>query len=199
MRRSSGGIVDSSNGYDGFRNSYTNGDLPNSGRDDPNELYESLHRVRLPTSSSYNNNNMRDSNDFVGQHTSRSSQEFYDYALSPPKPSDSITMFPASSAMNMSTRRSVPNSPSTKRPSSPILAPRTSPSRVGTKMWGHDTPMKQKGRTPRVDSEKWCCGVCLYVENPNTAKNCLVCDSPNYSASKVSLYCCIVLLHAWDY
>jgi hypothetical protein len=164
------------NGYDGFRNSNEFRDLP-SGRDDPNELYESLHRVRM---SSNENNLMTNHYSSGGQNSSRSSREdFYDYALSPPKPSDSINMFSA--------RRSAPNSPG-KRPSSPtIQAPRTSPSKIGTKMWGHETPIPQKGRSVRVDDEKWCCKVCLYVENPNSAMNCLVCDSPNYDARKVRL------------
>lgn len=30
-------------------------------------------------------------------------------------------------------------------------------------MWGRDTPLAQKGHTPFVDEDKWCCAVCLYV------------------------------------
>ena len=32
----------------------------------------------------------------------------------------------------------------------------------------------------------WCCAVCLYVENPPSATQCTVCDSPNYAQNKVS-------------
>jgi len=200
IRRSSTGnqIVDSTYGYDGLRSSRNNNnsnnnnddfrDLP-SGRDDPNELYESLHRVRLTNPrNSLNHNSLMDS---IGPNTSRSSynndnnhNNFYDYALSPPKPSDSISMFPPSTSMRRTQNHSIGSNSPPRRSSSPIQAPRTSPSKVGTKMWGHETPILQKGRTPRVDAEKWCCGVCLYVENPNTAMNCLVCDSPNYAARK---------------
>jgi uncharacterized paraquat-inducible protein A len=67
-----------------------------------------------------------------------------------------------------------------------IQVPRTSPSKVGTKIWGNETPLSKKGRLPIVDDDnKWCCAVCLYVENPISAERCLVCESPNYSMRKV--------------
>ena len=72
---------------------------------------------------------------------------------------------------------------------------RISPSKVGSKMWGNDTPLNKKGAPLWVDNNKWCCGVCLYVENPNSAKKCLVCESPNYSISKVTKKELLILLN----
>lgn len=51
-------------------------------------------------------------------------------------------------------------------------------------MWGSDTPLARKGKVPHLGDDKWCCAVCLYVENPANAENCLVCDSPNYTVRK---------------
>ena len=128
----------------------------------------------------------------------------YDYALSPPKVSDSLSLrrsghgfgsapvSPRSSYdrgfMSPGRGRSASNPVSTSRES--IQVPRTSPSKVGTKMWGNETPLARKGRVPSVDDDgKWCCAVCLYVENPLSAERCLVCDSPNYSLQKVLHFC----------
>lgn len=60
-----------------------------------------------------------------------------------------------------------------------------SPSRIGSKMWGSNTPLAKKGRAPRVGDDRWCCTVCMYMENPSHAKTCGVCDSPNYAVRKV--------------
>eukprot|EP01035_Chromulina_nebulosa_P023801 gene23801-30876_t len=54
-------------------------------------------------------------------------------------------------------------------------------------MWGNRTPLSKKGHALKVDINKWCCTVCMYVENPKDAQNCIVCDSPNYNANKASI------------
>ena len=69
------------------------------------------------------------------------------------------------------------------RSASPML-PRTSPSKVGTVVWGRDIPISQKGRIPKLDDGNWCCAVCLYIENPISSKACGVCDTPNYTLRK---------------
>jgi Ca2+-binding EF-hand superfamily protein len=57
----------------------------------------------------------------------------------------------------------------------------TSPSKVGSKMWGSCTSLDLKGVTPKVNSGLWCCAVCLYTENETSADVCVICDSPNYT------------------
>ncbi len=135
----------------------------------------------------------------------------FDYALSPPKVTDSVQLrrysqggynsgpsSPRSSydrgstsggnAMMSPARRSY-NDGGVSSSKDLIQVPRTSPSKVGTKIWGSETPLNKKGRLPTIDDEtKWCCAVCLYVENPISAERCLVCDSPNYSMRRVSSY-----------
>jgi hypothetical protein len=135
---------------------------------------------------------------------------FYDYALSPPKVTDSA---------NFTRSRYNNSGPSSPRGSynSGVMSPRgslerngsrwsngsakdmlqvarTSPSKMGTKVWGNETPLAKKGRVPDMDDDsKWCCAVCLYVENPISAERCLVCDSPNYAMRKV--FSIIFILH----
>jgi len=102
--------------------------------------------------------------------------------LSPLKLTDSLH-----APLNSSHNRFQPNRYSTPQRSSnsmSMTAPRTSPSKVGTRMWGNHTPWQRKGRVPIVPEDKWVCAVCLYVENPNEAGNCIVCDSPNYALRK---------------
>lgn len=67
--------------------------------------------------------------------------------------------------------------------SSPV-PPRTSPSKVGSKMWGRSTSLEEKGRPLKIDDGLWCCAVCLYTENPAHAMKCVICDSANYSKRK---------------
>lgn len=76
---------------------------------------------------------------------------------------------------------------SPRRSTSSIQAPRTSPSKVGQKMWGNQTPLNKKGNALKVGEDKWCCVVCLYVENPIGRPTCAVCDAPNYNTDKVRL------------
>jgi Ca2+-binding EF-hand superfamily protein len=71
--------------------------------------------------------------------------------------------------------------------SSAVALPRSSPSKVGAKIWGSHTSLERKGQAPRVDESCWCCAVCLYVENPNNSNVCLICNSPNYSVMKVTV------------
>jgi Ca2+-binding EF-hand superfamily protein len=75
---------------------------------------------------------------------------------------------------------------SPRRSTSSIAPPRTSPSKVGSRMWGSNTPLNKKGQALRVGDDKWCCAVCLYVENSIHSATCAVCDSPNYNNNKVS-------------
>jgi hypothetical protein len=75
------------------------------------------------------------------------------------------------------------------RSTSPIAAPRSPPSKVGTIMWGSDTPLSHKGVAPSHGAQShWVCGVCYFTENSNTSKKCEVCDSPDYSSQKVKKY-----------
>jgi Ca2+-binding EF-hand superfamily protein len=76
---------------------------------------------------------------------------------------------------------------SPRRSTSSIAPPRTSPSKVGSRMWGSHTPLNKKGQALRVGDDKWCCAVCLYVENSIHSATCAVCDSPNYNNNKVNL------------
>lgn len=103
-----------------------------------------------------------------------------DHALSSPKPSDSLSMSRRLGSPHRASRNSWDNT------SSSLQAARTSPSKVGSRMWGSQTPLARKGEVLHVAGNKWCCPVCLYVENPFSAEFCMVCDSPNYSVSKVS-------------
>jgi Ca2+-binding EF-hand superfamily protein len=62
-------------------------------------------------------------------------------------------------------------------------ASKTSPSKIGSKIWGNNTLLAKKGTVPQMHN-RWCCVVCLYTENPAEVENCVVCDSPNYSQRK---------------
>ena len=62
-----------------------------------------------------------------------------------------------------------------------VIPASTSPSRVGSKMWGSHTSLDMKGVTPRVEMGLWCCAVCLYTENSNSQDKCNICDSANYA------------------
>jgi hypothetical protein len=162
-------------GFDGFRSSRSNinDDFP-SGRDDPREYYDSLHRTA---------NQMSQRNVPI-ELDSGSDGNYYDYALSPPKPSESVAL---SRSRALSPTRIARSSFDTfANTSSSINRPRTSPSKVGARMWGSDTPLAQKGHPLRGDEDKWCCAVCLYVENPASSDVCIVCDSPNYNNRKVN-------------
>jgi len=65
-----------------------------------------------------------------------------------------------------------------------LPVPHASPSKVGSRLWGSQTPLSKKGKIENRNPEKWCCAVCLYVENPKDASVCLVCDAPNYTTRK---------------
>ncbi len=67
-----------------------------------------------------------------------------------------------------------------------------SPSKVGSVIWGRDTPLDLKGSVPFIDDATWCCAVCLYAENHVDDVKCGVCDSPNYAVKKVSdIHVCV--------
>ena len=110
--------------------------------------------------------------------------------LSPPKVSDSLT-FSRIGGLAGGAR-----SPTRYHRSSEDISPRSSyqrtlsipkssPSKVGSKMWGSDTPLARKGKVVSVGEDLWCCAVCLYVENSIHSQTCAVCDSPNYTVRKV--------------
>lgn len=63
-------------------------------------------------------------------------------------------------------------------------APRSPPSKVGSVMWGNDTPLRNKGHEIQMDSSCWVCSVCYFTENPLKAKSCEICQSPNYHVQK---------------
>ena len=70
--------------------------------------------------------------------------------------------------------------------------PTLAQSRVGTIMWGNESPLADKGKLPRSswgdpESDRWCCAVCMYTENLRNATKCGVCDSVNYTIKKVSI------------
>ncbi len=176
-RRSTNSVMDG-DGYDGFRSSRSNlyEDYP-SGRDDPREYYDSLHRTA--NQSTMNRN-------YPIELDSGSDGNYNDYTLSPPKPSESIA-FSRSRALSP-TRIARSSFDAYGSTNSSVNRPRTSPSKVGAKMWGNETPLAQKGHPLRGgDEDKWCCAVCLYVENPASSEVCLVCDSPNYNNRKVRI------------
>jgi len=115
-------------------------------------------------------------------------------SLSPPRVSDSLNL-PRSSrspgryrgaAGVSSSFEGADNNSFTPRGSfsRSIPMPKASPSKVGAKMWGSDTPLPRKGTAPKVGEGNWCCAVCLYTENPMQATSCAVCDSPNYNLRK---------------
>lgn len=78
-------------------------------------------------------------------------------------------------------------SPSPHRRSESPASPRSPPGKVGTAMWGSNTPLGQKGVTPSVDATHWVCAVCYYTENVKSANKCAVCDSANTSNHKVHI------------
>ena len=59
--------------------------------------------------------------------------------------------------------------------------PRSPPCKVGVSMWGHNTPILDKGRPLEIDRTHWCCPVCYYTENPSSIDKCELCDCPNLS------------------
>jgi Ca2+-binding EF-hand superfamily protein len=117
-----------------------------------------------------------------------------DYGMmSPPKVSDSYSgnyLAPSSARSSYSQggggssmRYSTPTRSSRDGSNSSFNAPRTSPSKMGSKIWGSQTPLAKKGAVPQMHN-RWCCAVCLYTENPAEVENCTVCDSPNYAQRK---------------
>lgn len=74
---------------------------------------------------------------------------------------------------------------SSRRSISPSKAGMWSPSKVGSAMWGSNTPIVKKGNPPQFDaSERWVCAICYYAENPPGISQCQVCDSQNYTKNK---------------
>jgi len=102
-------------------------------------------------------------------------------SLSPPKPAGRSSLeFASSSRYNNSGGMLSPHSSYQRT----LPVPHASPSKVGSRLWGSQTPLSKKGKIENRNPEKWCCAVCLYVENPKDASVCLVCDAPNYTTRK---------------
>lgn len=125
--------------------------------------------------------------------------------LHPPKVSDSWSFSrslprpPSSSAMRYSqragggSRENLRDSWDRERDRDPHLyasgrsspvPPRSPPSKVGSKMWGSNISLEEKGRPPRIEDGLWCCVVCLYTENSCKASKCAICDSANHQKRK---------------
>ena len=193
LRRSRQTTVNGS-GYDGFRQGRDES-LYGNDNDEPTNVYDSLQRFKFdngmsPAVARDYPNDLEDGSDSLFNR------------LNPPKVADSyslnrngIASSPTRYANNRNSTSIYGNTSSRtgsydaldspRRSTSSIQAPRTSPSKVGQKMWGSHTPLNKKGNALKVGEDKWCCVVCLYVENPNSRKTCAVCDAPNYNADKV--------------
>lgn len=189
------------NGYDGVRGSYDS-NYGGRGNDVQGSVYDSLNRFRNNLAGGNYNDGFDDLSD--GGFSSYNQSNAYGGNLSPPKVTDSLH-FPAARGRGGSGspsryHRYGSNSydegitPRTSYNSS-IAAPRASPSKVGSKMWGSETPLSRKGKALKVGDDKWCCPVCLYVENPISAPVCAVCDTPNYNNRKVSFISLVVLFN----
>ncbi|RYH20832.1 hypothetical protein EON65_22380 [archaeon] len=168
MQRSRVGIADG-DGYDGF--------TPRQ------DLQETRDRFRMSNSIVRNRGGM--SLDMEEDVPLSGRDSYYQQPLSPPRVTDSA-------AFARSSQRFGNTSPTRGSGgvnlSSSLQIPRTSPSKVGSKMWGSQTPMARKGETLHVGRSKWCCPVCLYIENAISSEFCAVCDSPNYAVNKVGKY-----------
>lgn len=158
-------------------------------------VYESLMRFKSAHSDP------RGMRDYIADREEGSEM---DYNLTGPKLTDSISFGRSRPPIGVSrysndrsswNRESIEDPPSPSRSSrkhhfdSPnvsrsLTAPRTSPSKVGSIVWGSNTPMSQKGKVPKAGEGLWCCAVCLYVENPDSSDTCEVCDSQNYTRRK---------------
>lgn len=103
--------------------------------------------------------------------------------LTPPKLSETLPTERVSRQNRFSSSSSSFRSPKKRYwsiddpPRSPIRSSMP-PAKVGSKMWGSHTPLQKKGRAPRLGEGKWCCKVCMYVDNEDAARKCTVCDCP---------------------
>lgn len=68
---------------------------------------------------------------------------------------------------------------------SKLETPRSPPGKVGSSMWGSQTPLGKKGKPPRPGDGKWVCAVCYYTENSESSSTCDVCASANHHHDKV--------------
>ena len=146
--------------------------------------------IALDEGSDFDRSYHRDSNnDRYESADVRDSREGY---LRPPKASDSRDF--GRSARTPSNRygsasygstENLRNSSSYTRggnsPKGSLLPASSSPSRVGSKMWGSHTSLDLKGVAPRVEPGLWVCAVCLYTENGSSQDTCSICDSANYA------------------
>jgi hypothetical protein len=166
LQRSRIGIADG-DGYDGF--AHRSG--PYEGMDNRDRFRMSNSMPRYPGRGG--------GVDFDDDNIPLSSRDYGSGPLSPPRVTDSA-------AFGRGSQRFGNTSPVRGSYNNSLTASRASPSKVGSKMWGSHTPLNRKGETLNVGREKWCCPVCLYIENPISADFCAVCDSPNYALNKVS-------------
>lgn len=187
LRQSTNGGVGFVNGsgYDGLRGSHSNNDHGTGGGWD-----EDLRRFRQSNSSYH-------PGDYPIELEDGSDSAYGGYggggmSLSPPKPSDSLSFSRGGAVRGHGSPSRYHQSYSSESPRSSfqrtIPVPKSSPSKVGSKMWGSDTPLAKKGKVVNVGEGNWCCAVCLYTENTTQASACAVCDSPNYTIRKVILF-----------
>lgn len=181
-RSSSGGYVNGS-GYDGLRGSV--------GSNDGGGWEDELRKFRQSTTQQQSRYGDYPIELEEGSDSAYGGMGALGGPLSPPKVADSLTFSRVGSLRgNQSPSRYHRSGDDTSPRSSyqrSIAHPSTSPSKVGSKMWGSHTPLARKGNVLNAGEGNWCCAVCLYVENPTTSQTCAVCDSPNYTIRKVRL------------
>lgn len=183
LRRPSSGIAEEGGYFSTEEDDYNNNHNVRQSLQRFNQAHSERGGGRYPPAPAAYELERGSSSNYPSSHT--------DYALSPPKLSDSYSG-------NLSARSNTSNNGRYSTPtrghgsalqgatsvSGSFNAPRTSPSKVGSRMWGSSTPLNKKGKAPAVNGDRWCCPVCLYVENPADIDNCVVCDSPNYALRK---------------
>jgi len=186
LRHSTTGFVNGS-GFDGLRSSANNNTHSNNSNEGWEDDLKQFRRSVAPANH-YNDYPVELEE---GSDSAYGMSGTGMLALSPPKVSDSLSFSRNMGGARMSSpsryhRSSVDDSPrGSYAYKSSILPARSSPSKVGSKMWGSDTPLAKKGKALNVGEGNWCCAVCLYVENSVNSATCAVCDSPNYTVRKV--------------
>eukprot|EP01035_Chromulina_nebulosa_P017447 gene17447-22999_t len=110
--------------------------------------------------------------------------------LTPPKITDSVNMIGSTSPFK--SYESSYNNRSANRSnnmSQSLTYPRnrnrdSSPSKIGSRVWGTSTSIENKGIIPKINDNTWVCAVCYFIDNPKSSNACTVCDAPNYSVMK---------------
>lgn len=192
-----------SNQYD---RDYSYGDTFNNSSN--YETNEKWYQDSTPRDRDYDQMTMESKYDNVGQqrYFSSSLASASNSGYLPPKPSDSVSRLRFNKSINnygdtygsrdgiatfssygsQSPRYTSPLRNSNDRLNSSggiSNAPRSPPSKVGSKAWGTETPLSNKGNVPKLD-DCWVCSVCYFTENPHRAKFCEICQSANYNDNK---------------